>query len=98
MDGKDKTKEGGDARKNKVRLTLSCKNVKSIERGLNNDLKCQFASTISRKAADINKILGMVWGEADTVGLIGIFQIFASLLENLPNKMYDKKTAEMDIP
>ena len=33
MDAKEKTKGEEDTRKNKVRITLTCKNVKNVERG-----------------------------------------------------------------
>ena len=33
MDQKEKTKGEEDTRKNKVRITLTCKNVKNVERG-----------------------------------------------------------------
>jgi len=33
MDTKDKAKGEEDTRKNKVRITLTCKNVKNVERG-----------------------------------------------------------------
>lgn len=34
MDTKDKAKGEEDTRKNKVRITLTCKNVRNVERGL----------------------------------------------------------------
>ena len=33
MDTKEKAKGEEDTRKNKVRITLTCKNVKNVERG-----------------------------------------------------------------
>ena len=33
MDAKEKTKGEEDTKKNKVRITLICKNVKNVERG-----------------------------------------------------------------
>lgn len=41
MDVKDKTKGVEEVKKSKVRITLTCRNLKSVEKG--NGFKCQFA-------------------------------------------------------
>lgn len=59
MDVKDKTKGVEEVKKSKVRITLTCRNMKSIEKGIYFNLVCSEIVTRSKARTDV-KVFGPV--------------------------------------
>ena len=53
MDVKDKTKGVEEVKKNKVRITLTCRNLKSVENGNSLTLVCKEIVTRAKARSDV---------------------------------------------